>query len=208
MIAAAAEYVIQHGVAGRLGRFRASSGPVMNRGDSVVIRGRRGLEIGTVLCRAGSTPLDADGFVGEIVRVASGADAQLQQDNQEFGQTVFESARRMAADSGLALILVDIEVAFDRKSALLHAILAQQCETELLLAEVGETYGLIVRLHELNEPVAEDEHGCGSCGSGGGCGSCGAGGCSSCSSGTAAELQEYFSELRSQMENRNRLTLL
>jgi len=84
------------------------------------------------------------------------------------------------------------------------------------LAELGERYGLIVRLYDLaaEPPAAADEpeeHGCGSCGEGGcgegGCSSS-SGGCASCSAGGGRELERYFAALREQMEQKQRVPLL
>lgn len=208
MAALATEYVIQHGVSGQLGRFRFAGSSPIARGDSVVIRSRRGLETGHVLCPADRNPLDADGFVGEILRTATAEDAAVEHKNWEFGQSVYRSAKRIVNDRALPISLIDVEVAFDRQSALLQAIRLNDCDLNPLLTEVGREHDLIVRLYELNAPAVEDAHGCGTCGSGGGCGSCSAGGCSSCSSGAAAELQEYFAGLRAKIEHGNRLALL
>ena len=61
------EYLVHHGAAGHVGRFRAA-GDGCARGDAVVIRSQRGLELGEVLAPAddGRVPFP-DGFVGVFV---------------------------------------------------------------------------------------------------------------------------------------------
>ena len=46
------EYLVHHGCAGHLGRFRAGDGAAFIRGAAVVVRSQRGLELGEVLCPA------------------------------------------------------------------------------------------------------------------------------------------------------------
>jgi hypothetical protein len=214
------EYLVHHGCAGHLGRFRPVdiAGPTVGRGAPVVVRTRRGLELGEVLCQtsADRTVLP-DPVVGELLRAATAADLEAAGRHRDVGRTVFEDASRLAKVRGLELAALDVEVFLDGRQALLHAVRLGPCDEAALLAELGDRHGLIVRLYDLAaeqpaEADGHDEHGCGSCGEGGcgegGCGSGGDGGCGSCSAGGAADLANYFAGLREQMERRSRLPLL
>jgi hypothetical protein len=203
------EYLVHHGVAGHLGRFRALADGEFARGATVVVRGRGGLELGDVmLAAAGDRALLPDDFVGELVRPATEDDLAAVARNRVFGQRLFDAATLRADAMAVPMSFVDVEVALDGSSAVLHGLRLAPGDVGPLLARLGEEHALVVRLYEVNGTIEEDEHGCGSCGSEGGCGSCGTGGCSSCSSGAGKELASYFAELRAQMENRNRVTLL
>jgi hypothetical protein len=203
------EYLVHHGIAGHLGRFRALSGEDFARGSTVVVRGRGGLELGDVLLAAtGDRALLPDDFVGELLRPATDDDLAAVARNRVFGQRLFDAATQRAEALAAPISFVDVEVALDGASAVLHGLRHAPGDVGPLLAELGEQHSLILRLYEVNGTVEEDDHGCGSCGSEGGCGSCGTGGCSSCSSGAGKELASYFAELRGQMENRNRVALL
>lgn len=209
MMQAGREYVVHHGVAGHLGRFRTVADMRLARGDSVVVRSRRGLELGEVLLTSeANRPRLDDEFVGDLLRPASKDDLETVRHNREIEQRLFQAVLSLIERDAVPLSLVDLELSLDRSSAVLHGLRFAPGDIQPLLATVGEEHQLIVRLYEVNGTVAEDEHGCGSCGSEGGCGSCGAGGCSSCSSGAGRELAEYFAELRSQMETRNRIALV
>jgi hypothetical protein len=204
----AREYVVHHGADGHLGRFRAGDDAEFSRGATVVVRGRRGLELGHVLIPiATDRPSLPDEFVGELVRIASNGDLSQHEQNRRLGQKIFETAVHRAEARAAPVSFVDVEVALDAGSAVLHGLRLGDGDLGPLLEELGDEHSLIVRLHEVNGQVAEDEHGCGSCGSGG-CGSCGSGGCSSCSSGAAKELADYFAGLRAQMESHHRVALL
>jgi hypothetical protein len=210
------EYLVHHGCAGHLGRFRPVGTDVsFGRGAPVVVRSRRGLELGEALCRANADRAWLpDPFVGELLRPATADDLTASGRNRDVGQRLFEDGSGLADARGLPLTLVDVEVLLDGRQALLHAIRLGPCDEGALLEELGGRYGLIVRLYDLAaDPVEaeEEEHGCGSCGEGGcgegGCGSSG-GGCGSCSAGGATELASYFAGLREQMEHRSRVPLL
>jgi hypothetical protein len=209
------EFLVYHGCAGHLGRFRSAVEECFDRGAAVVVHSRRGLELGKLLCPSlADRPLLPDAFVGELLRAAVADDHAAAVRHQEIGRRLFEDGSKLADGHGLPLALVDVEVFLDGRQALLHAVKLGPCDEGPWLAELGERHGLIVRLYDLAaEPVVESgEHGCGSCGSGGcgegGCGSCGDGGCGSCSAGGARELENYFAGLRQEMEQRHRVALL
>ena len=62
------EYLVHHGAAGHVGRFRSADGDGCARGDSVVVRSQRGLELGEVLAAAEPERVPfPDGFVGELL---------------------------------------------------------------------------------------------------------------------------------------------
>ncbi|HEY2910954.1 MAG TPA: hypothetical protein VGI99_11950 [Gemmataceae bacterium] len=209
------EYLVHHGCAGHLGRFRATDLNRFGRGISVVVKSRRGLELGEVLCPSGTGgAVVPDPVVGDLIRAATDDDFVAANRQRELGQRVFADGSHFADVHGLPLTLVDVEVLLDGRQALVHAIRFGPCDEGPLLADIGERNGLIVRLHdlagELPPEVEADEHGCGSCGEGGGCGEggCSSGGCGSCSSGGAKELSTYFAALREQMDQRPRIALL
>jgi hypothetical protein len=205
---ASREYLVKHGVAGHLGRFICAEDGAFARGTTVVVRGRRSLELGEVMLAVRNGNTVADDFIGELLRPATTEDFAAAARNRVFGQQLLEEAVLRAERSAAPVAFVDVEISLDSASAVLHGLRTAPGDLGPLLAEIGEGHARIIRLYEVNGIVEEDEHGCGSCGSGGGCGSCGTGGCSSCSSGAGRELAAYFAELREQMENRNRVALL
>lgn len=199
--------LVQYGRPGYVGRFRSAA--EAERGARVVVRGPRGLELGTVLC----APVVALDEVGELLRPATPADDAAADRADALARDLLDAADELAA--GLPVAFPDAEVALDSATAILHALPWAACDLDAVLVALSDRFGLHVRLLDLSQtPVSADPPDpetatCGKpdCGTGGGgCSSCGiGGGCStgSCSSGavkSAAELTAYFADLRGKME--------
>src|SRR5947209_6964253 len=105
-----AEYLVHHGAGGHLGRFRAVASAAFARGDAVVVRGLRGLELGEVLCAAEGKAALPDPFVGELLRRATPDDLAAADRQRAFGQRLCADAERLAAEAGLPLAVVDLGV--------------------------------------------------------------------------------------------------
>jgi hypothetical protein len=204
-------YLIQFGRLGYVGRF--PSALALARGERVIIRGPRGIELGEVLIATdsrftGTTTLDD----GEILRSAAREDEaetiRLDSRSHEFLAT----ATTRGCELGLPLAFVDVEIMLDG-TAILHALPWSECDATALLDELTTQTRLNVRLLDLSrgpKPEVSTSKGCGKPGCGtesGGCSSCGtSGGCStgSCSRGsvkTSEELTAYFADLRQKMED-------
>ena len=204
-------YLIQFGKPGFVGCFRAHASRAFARGEGVVIRGPRGVEVGTVLCEPHSR-FQGEESEGDILRAVTREDDEAAKQTIAFGREILVIAERGGA--ALPLAFVDVEVTLDRTAAILHVLPWAECDADPLVADLSERFGIPVRMLDLSRtPTTKDEPqpaaGCGKpdCGSsGGGCSSCGTGGgCStgSCSSGkvkSAGELTAYFADLRQQME--------
>jgi len=202
-----AAYLVQYGKPGFVGQFRPAGPEPHARGDRVVVRSRRGLELGTVLCEPAARFEAPDD--GDLVRPATDAEAAA---GDSRGAELLVAAQARADELGLPLALVDVEILLDG-SAVLHGLPWAGCDATSLFEELAARFGCPVRLLDLSHgPVAKDEpsHGCGEpdCGAGsGGCSSCGTGGgCStgSCSRGSvtsADDLTAYFRDLRAKMEH-------
>jgi hypothetical protein len=200
--------LVQYGRPGYVGRFRTDAAP--DRGARVVVRGPRGLEIGTVLC-APSDRFTGVEDEGELLRAATPADDAAADRADALARDLLDAADGLAA--GLPVAFPDAEVALDGASAILHALPWAGCDLDPVLAALSDRFGLPVRLLDLSRAPANPDPPdpttatCGKpdCGSGG-CSSCGTGGgCStgSCSRGavkSADELTAYFADLRGKME--------
>jgi cell fate regulator YaaT (PSP1 superfamily) len=203
-------YLIQFGRLGFVGRF--PSALTLARGEKVVVRGPRGVELGEVLIPTDSRLSgSADMEEGEILRVAAVEDESRTAHLDTRGCELIASATSRGCELGLPLAFVDIEVTLDG-TAILHTLSWGECDATGLLDELATESGLAVRLLDLSRGPREahTSSGCGKPGCGkesGGCASCGTGGgCStgSCSRGSvksSEELTAYFADLRRKMED-------
>ncbi len=207
--------LVQYGRPGYVGRFR--TGAELARGACVVVRGPRGLELGTVLCAPADrfTGVEED---GELLRAATAADGAAADRAAALARDLLDAADALAA--GLPVAFPDAEVALDSAAAILHALPWAACDLDPVLVALSERFGLPVRLLDLSQTPANPDPPdpatttCGKpdCGSGGGgCGT--GGGCStgSCSRGavkSSADLTAYFADLRGQMEAAGRTPLV
>jgi cell fate regulator YaaT (PSP1 superfamily) len=214
---AAVEYLVSHGHSGGFGRFVAATPLSCRRGERVVVRSGRGLELGAVLCPATDRQQQVlrDTPVGELLRPATPEDEQQAQRMADRGRELFDQAQALAGRLALEIAVLDVEVCLDGSQAILQHLAPQQKPLDAFVRELEESGRLKILLENLAvpAPAVEEEHGgCGQpgCGrtAGGGCSTCGSGGgCSSCGSG-GVDLRQYFAHLRTQMEERTRRTPL
>lgn len=207
---AATGYLVTYGRGSYLGRFLPEEETAFRRGQRVLVRTARGLELGEVMCPA-DTPFArqvANEPSGGLLRLASAADEHRESHLQLRGEELLAQAQHIAIQMGLPIALFDVEMLFDGSSAILHVVHWAECDATPLLENLSRAYAVSVKLHDDSRRPATGGCGKPGCGSeGGGCSSCGneAGGChsGSCSRGSvksAEELTAYFAHLRSQME--------
>jgi hypothetical protein len=204
------EYLVGHGVLGDLGRFRAADAVQCRRGDEVVVRTARGIELGKVLCEANPrlAALLSDRPPGSLLRPAGPEDRRLAERMRLRAGELCEEANRLGTNLRLPLAVLDAEVLLDGEHALLLLVRSQKCDIRPLVSALSKAFAVHLSAEDLTHEV---EHGCGN----GECGSCGADGCGSggcgsgsCGSASAEEVQAYFAGLREQMMARNRVPLL
>jgi hypothetical protein len=203
-------FLVQYGRSAYVGRFVAAAGLAPSRGDRVVVRTPRGVELGEVLCGADERYVSGldPAAGGELLRLGGPDDLSDADRSESVGQALLTAAE----GTGLPVAFLDVEIMFDGTSAVLHALPLGPCDADPVLAELSEQFGLAVRLLDVSStPTVTDppekaatcgkpdcgSGGCSSCGTGGGCST---GGCSRGSVKTADELTAYFADLRHRME--------
>jgi cell fate regulator YaaT (PSP1 superfamily) len=216
----AEEYLASFGLSGEFGRFRASAPLRLRRGERVVVRGPRGVEIAEILRQA--TPRHAhflpNTSVGQLLRRPTPVDELSESAMRVRAQQLFERGGQLAAEMSLPLMLLDVEVLLDGEHAVLHQLRGADADVRPYVSTLSREFAMHITLVDLSsdrERAASeesDEHtGCGrpNCGQreDGGCSTCGSGGCGSCGSAQPKDMGLYFAQLREQME-RQRTALL
>jgi cell fate regulator YaaT (PSP1 superfamily) len=210
----AEEYLASFGVNGDFGRFRAAAPLQLRRGERVVVKGPRGLEVAEVLCPATSRHARflPNTSVGQLLRRLTPADMQSEREMRLRAQQLFERGEQLAVEMGLPLVLLDVEVLLDGEHAVLHQLRRENADIRPFVSTLAREFGLHITLVDLGRDQAgasAEQPGCGrpDCGrrSDGVCSSCSS--CNSCGAVQPKDMQLYFAQLREQME-RQRTALL
>jgi cell fate regulator YaaT (PSP1 superfamily) len=202
----AEEYLASFGLSGAFGRFRTAAPLYLRRGERVVVKGPRGVEIAEILCPA--TPRHArflpNTSVGQLLRRLTPADEQTESEMRLRAQQLFDRGGRLAAEMGLPLLLLDVEVLLDGEHAVLHQLRDEAADVRPFVRALAREFAMQITLVDLGRRHSDEPSGCGrpDCKrrEDGGCNTCGSGGCGSCGSAQPKDVELYFAQLREQME--------
>src|SRR5437016_1969893 len=129
------EYLLSYGITGEFGRFRCVEPLTCVRGDPVVVRSPRGVELGVILRPAspGHGRMLAEQFLGQVLRRAAEEDLQLAERMQQRSQRLFEDARRFAGEFDLPMEILDVEVLLDGRQGVVHYLRWAECDPRPLM---------------------------------------------------------------------------
>src|SRR6185312_14775351 len=106
-------HLVRVGAMGQVGRFAAVDAVRYPRRSRVVVRTRRGLEMGEVLC----PPDDCDDgrahADGDLLRGVTVQDELLQARLEKNRQEAYAACSAMLSENGIPAVLVDVEHLFD-----------------------------------------------------------------------------------------------
>lgn len=170
-------HLIRVGAMGQVGRFAAVDAVRYPRHSRVIVRTRRGLELGDVL----APPDDRDDgrtFAdGDLLRGVTVQDELLQARLEKNRQEAYAACAAMLADHRVPAVLVDVEHLFDGQGLFFYFLGDVTPDLEAYTERLAETYEAKVQFRKFTETLVE---GCGP-----GCGTeeaKGQGGCDSCTS--------------------------
>ena len=169
-------YHVQYGLHPRIGVF--PSPQPWERGASVVIRSRRGTELGRVISEAESpSRLDRED-APQILRAATSADLVAVRGANGSQRELYATFRSVFDEAVWPIQLIDVEPLLSPDETVLYYLGPHRLDFGGLSEAFRSRLGLRVAFEPLGkdvEPEAEPV--------GGGCGSCGEGGCGSCGDG-------------------------
>jgi hypothetical protein len=163
---AAARYLVRYGTVPEVARFVSELS--LTRGDTVVVRSPRGLQLGTVLERERSLESTMTDDVPAIERRAEPADLAMAARLQRACETEYPEWCRRISEWQLAVELLDLEWTLDGRKQILYVLTERGPDaTRLALQAAAAGLGPIeVQPVQHEGPVPVAGHGCGS----GGCG--------------------------------------
>jgi cell fate regulator YaaT (PSP1 superfamily) len=170
-------HLVRVGAMGQVGRFAAVDAVRYPRRSRVVVRTRRGVELGEVL----ATPDDRDdghSFAdGDLLRGVTVQDELLQTRLERNRQEAYMACSQMLMENRLSAVLVDVEHLFDGQGLFFYFLGEVTPELEAYTGRLADAYEAKVQFRKFTETLIE---GCGP-----GCGTeeaKGQGGCDSCTS--------------------------
>lgn len=172
------QHLVRVGAMGQIGRFTAVDAVRYPRRCRVVVRTRRGLEIGEVLSQGDSGSNGrAERDDGQILRGMTIEDELLEARLEKHRQSAYEACMALLEDRKIAASLVDVEHLFDGQGLYFYFLGEVTPELDSLTEELAIAYESKVQFRKFTETLLE---GCGP-----GCGTDeakGQGGCASCTS--------------------------
>jgi cell fate regulator YaaT (PSP1 superfamily) len=162
---------------GQVGRFAAVDAVRYPRHSRVIVRTRRGLEIGSVLTEPDDRDEGRTFADGDILRGMTIQDELLEARLEKHRHDAYEACASLLAEHKLPAALVDVEHLFDGQGLFFYFLGEVPPAVEDFTERLAETYETQVQFRKFTETLVE---GCGP-----GCGTeeaKGQGGCDSCTS--------------------------
>ncbi len=171
--------LLRVGKIGHVGRFSNPRGLQPTRGDRVVCRTERGLELGVVLGPVAVYSADKDVSDGRLLRRMNAEDELLWGHLQQLAEEAFQQCVDWLKEATTAAVLLEVEPLLDGRTLYFHFLSDVGHEVQYHLDQLAAIYERNVRESKFARLL---EHGCGpgcgtaaaknGCGTGGGCAVC------------------------------------
>lgn len=172
-------YLVRYGTMGWVACFGSVEKVECDYRDRVVVQTDRGIELGEVLATPDENHGDAAAAdnrqpTGEVLRSLTPEDEEQARRLRDRPVPVFDECRRLLAERGLSVEVIDGEVLFDEQTVVLYYIGEPSTDLGRLTEELSRDRTEKVIFHPVFESAVEP--------AGGGEGGCGTGGCGQCGS--------------------------
>lgn len=144
-------YIVRHGAMRAVGIFAPPAGAIFNRGDQVIIRGERGVEVGDVLC-VGTPECIAklpDPTRGEILRAMTSEDRTKANDLKLRMVNEFNQACQAVQRRRLPMEFVDIEHLFGGERIVLYFLSEKRVDFRELVKELARDLQCRIELRQI-----------------------------------------------------------
>lgn len=148
---AVTNYIVRHGATRLLGSFSAPEGQSFSRGDRVILKTERGLELGDVLCAATEQAMSHinDPTRGQILRAMSDEDRRKAEANATQAKNQFEVARSVVERRQLAMQLVDVERLFGGERLIFYFLSEKRIDFRELVKEMARDLQMRIELRQI-----------------------------------------------------------
>jgi cell fate regulator YaaT (PSP1 superfamily) len=146
----ASSWIVRHGAMRFLGEFDPENGAYA-RGQEVVVRTERGLELGQVLCPATPRAIEliAEPTRGKIVRVLSERDRAEHERLREVEQRELETCARFVQQRRLQMELVDVEHLFGGERIIFYFLAEKRVDFRELVKDLAREYQTRIEMRQI-----------------------------------------------------------
>ncbi len=170
-----AKYIVRYGSMRLLGVFSSRTKDEFDRDEKVIVRTKRGLEVGQVLCEATNQAVAQlrDPIYGTIMRTMSPEDESQVLHMVADSKSEMEICRRVIAQLGLPMQLVDVEHLFGGERIIVYYLaesrvdfrelvktLASELQTRIEMRQIGvrDEAKLLADYGDCGKPVCCNTH--------------------------------------------------
>jgi len=146
-----ARFVVRFGTMRMLGVFATRGGDRFTRGQRVVARTNRGLEVGEILCEATDEVVNqlADPPHGQILRGMTPEDANEWHHLEQSEREEFERCRAHVARLGLPMQLVDIEHVFGGERIVIYYVSEERVDFRELVKDLAADFQTRIEMRQI-----------------------------------------------------------
>jgi cell fate regulator YaaT (PSP1 superfamily) len=143
--------LVRHGAMRFLGEFAPSPGVDARRGDTVIVRSERGLEVGEVLCAATPQAMSVipEPSRGELLRVATEEDHGKLKQLRELREMDYSAATRLIAQHRLPMQLVDVERLFGGERVIFYFLSENRVDFRELVKSMAREFHTRIELRQI-----------------------------------------------------------
>ncbi|MFL5329920.1 MAG: stage 0 sporulation family protein [Gemmataceae bacterium] len=144
-------YIVRHGVTRAVGIFAPPPGMLFSRGDHVIIRTERGVEIGDLLCPATAPVIERlpDPTRGEILRNMTPEDHGKADELKTRMAREFDAAREAVARRHLPMEFVEIERLFGGERVVFYFLSEKRVDFRDLVKELAREFQSRIELRQI-----------------------------------------------------------
>lgn len=143
--------LVRHSAMRLLGEFEMDKNWVVERGEAVIIRTERGLEVGELLCP--STPqamaVIPEPTTGQVVRLASAEDRTRIQQLREIQAREYTAATRLIGQHHLPMQLVDVEHLFGGERIIFYFLAENRVDFRELVKSMAREFHTRIELRQI-----------------------------------------------------------
>jgi cell fate regulator YaaT (PSP1 superfamily) len=145
------KYIVRHSVMRQLGEFEGAEGTAHSRGQAVIIRNDRGLEVGEVLCEATPRALEliSEPTRGQIIRLLNSDDEETLERRREAERHEFETCRRHIELRNLEMELVDVEHLFGGERIIFYFLAEKRVDFRELVKDLAREYQTRIEMRQI-----------------------------------------------------------